>query len=403
MRSTTRKLVLAQIVLLLCLAVFARRRIPRSEVEVEVEFDGGEDVEERTYERLKSVSDYLLPPTMSDKSLEDRRLLATSSLAVSSLLDGHHLYTETKGQRHFSSAEVLAYVTPWNKAGYEMSLIASLQGKLDYVVPTWFRIVRQGSDIHLDGNQDVNLDWIKAVRQASQQCRGGEGACRAPVKIIPRVKVETDLNSGADVAAVGQLCSFLRDKHGFEGFTLEMNLNAGERVAQLTYVLAHDHKLLIVLVLPPVIVADKSMKAALKTLTKHAHRLSVMTYDHPNEGRVGPNAPIPWVRQVMSSLSFDQDMRKKLLLGVPFYGWRGDEALTGQTLVVWLASGTVEVQWDAKAKEHLFSAPQSNKQPCYFPTPAMIRERVALAEELGIAGIGVWELGQGLAAFLDVF
>ena len=105
----------------------------------------------------------------------------------------------------------------------------------------------------------------------------------------------------------------------------------------------------------------------------------------------------------MSSLSFDEEMRSKLLLGLPFYGWRGEEALTAQTFTVWLASEAVEAQWDYKAKEHLFSSPQSNKQPCYYPTPAMLRARAELAEELGIAGVGVWEFGQGLAAFLDVF
>ena len=404
MGSSIRKFVLLQLVLLQCLAVFARRRVPRSLVEDKFDDEEGEGEGERDGDgrRLKSVSDYLLPPTPSDKSLEDRNLLATSSLDVYSLLDGHHLYRD-KGQRHFSSAEVLAYVTPWNKAGYEMSLIATRLGKLDYVVPTWFRVVRQASEIHLEGAQDVNVDWLQAIRQTAQQCTGGQDVCPSPAKILPRVKVETDLNSGADVAAVGQLCSFLRDKHGFEGFTLEMNLNALERVAQLTYVLAHDHKLVIVLVLPPVLVADPNMKAALKTLTKHAHRLSVMTYDHPNEGHVGPNAPLPWVRQVMSSLSFDEEMRSKLLLGLPFYGWRGEEALTAQTFTVWLASEAVEAQWDYKAKEHLFSSPQSKKQPCYYPTPAMLRARAELAEELGIAGVGVWEFGQGLAAFLDVF
>jgi chitinase domain-containing protein 1 len=37
----------------------------------------------------------------------------------------------------------------------------------------------------------------------------------------------------------------------------------------------------------------------------------------------------------------------------------------------------------------------------YFPTPASLAARVALAREWGV-GLSIWELGQGMEAFFDL-
>ena len=53
-----------------------------------------------------------------------------------------------------------------------------------------------------------------------------------------------------------------------------------------------------------------------------------MTYDS-NKGSGLPNAPYKWVEEVMSSLSTIDGARRKLLLGIPLYGYRQGEAVIG--------------------------------------------------------------------------
>lgn len=66
----------------------------------------------------------------------------------------------------------------------------------------------------------------------------------------------------------------------------------------------------------------------------------------------------------------------------------------------------VKATWDAVSKEHVFSyreAGQRMEQQMGYPTPAFLQARMDLARELGVAGVALWELGQGLRAFMDLF
>lgn len=234
-------------------------------------------------------------------------------------------------------------------------------------------------------------------------------------------------------------------------------------------VVMREYKMFVVLVLPPVVVpagkGGDSMRTALSLLAKNADRLSVMTYDH-QQGTGQPNAPLDWVKQVTTSLAFDREMRRKLLVGLPYYGWdsRGDD-VTASKLVEWMHSihpaqstdGAHEpdgassdrknkrdlvVAWDDKAQEHVFieralrppgaAASTANTRAevdstgattststssgsisgaeewaemkrCYYPTHTMLWRRLRLAEKEQVAGVAIWELGQGLPSFIDLF
>ena len=58
---------------------------------------------------------------------------------------------------------------------------------------------------------------------------------------------------------------------------------------------------------------------------------SASSEDGPREyGASLPNAPLPWVEQIIRGfVDADESFGGKLLLGIPLYGWRGTEALTG--------------------------------------------------------------------------
>lgn len=428
-------LLLLALVLLLSVAAASRRRVPRSQLDEEEgdEDDAGRDSDpspdaedDETAALPMSITDYLRPPTATKVSLRDRGLLSSNLLSSSVVLDQHHFYA-ADAERSFSK-DVLGYVTPWNAKGYEVALLMKSRGQLDIVVPVWFRLVRdaKSGEVQVDGVQDMNKKWLKEMQEpdCSVEDHNAQVCQRRKVTVAPRVKVEADLRSQEDIVTAARLLHYLQDKHSLDGFTLEVNLNLMELVVQLTLVLKETYGMFVVLVLPPVEVPDApaeagaKMRAALAAMTRYADRVSLMSYD-ANQGKEGPNAPLPWVKKIVSSLvAQDAALRRKLLLGLPFYGWRSAEDMTGEKLVVWLASTAqragrdegMRVAWDSEAAEHVFTevsdagaSPARVLRRCYFPTPLFLQRRLRLAEQQGLAGVAVWELGQGLAAFTDVF
>jgi spore germination protein YaaH len=148
-------------------------------------------------------------------------------------------------------------------------------------------------------------------------------------------------------------------------------------------------------------------------------RWSVMTYD-ANQGTGRPNAPFAWQAGIIAGLAQLTTNRKqltrvrnKLLMGLPMYGWRSDgEAMTGGALVDWLTGGGqgASVRWNEEAKEHQFSVFTSggggkagHTVTASYPTMSFLCARLRLAEEEGIAGVALWEIGQSLPSLMEAF
>ena len=56
------------------------------------------------------------------------------------------------------AAPVLAYVTPWNAAGY--NLARRHRCRLDYVAPVWFQLRWEQGGVRLTGGHDVDARWV---------------------------------------------------------------------------------------------------------------------------------------------------------------------------------------------------------------------------------------------------
>eukprot|EP00607_Mallomonas_marina_P003919 CAMPEP_0182436362 /NCGR_PEP_ID=MMETSP1167-20130531/81143_1 /TAXON_ID=2988 /ORGANISM="Mallomonas Sp, Strain CCMP3275" /LENGTH=133 /DNA_ID=CAMNT_0024628467 /DNA_START=339 /DNA_END=740 /DNA_ORIENTATION=+ len=132
-----------------------------------------------------------------------------------------------------------------------------------------------------------------------------------------------------------------------------------------------------------------------------------MTYDKHQMTSL-PAAPLSWAREVMTGLGRGEavqgetrSLQRKLLLGIPLYGWRGREAVTGDDMIVWLATGGVSVLWDEEAREHFFTNADETLK-AYYPTPLFVKHRLDLAKDLGVAGVAFWELGQTMAMVLEL-
>ena len=75
--------------------------------------------------------------------------------------------------------------------------------------------------------------------------------------------------------------------------------------------------------------------------------------------------------------------------------------MTAEKMVIWLAKGKVTGNFDEEAQEHYFT--DSSGKRASYPSPYMLRKRLELASQLGVVGVGVWEMGQMPAAFIDVY
>jgi chitinase domain-containing protein 1 len=96
----------------------------------------------------------------------------------------------------------------------------------------------------------------------------------------------------------------------------------------------------------------------------------------------------------------------KLLLfneGLNFYGYiyenNQKNHIVGNDFINFLKNQNVKVHWDSTTKENYFSY---KEVVIYYPTVRSILERLIAIQNIG-CGVSVWEIGQGLKYFLDLF
>jgi chitinase domain-containing protein 1 len=343
-------------------------------------------------------------------------------------------------------------------------------GRFAFVSPVWLQLrPKDKSASHhnaptLTGLHDVDAGWMDRVRAAAPACASGtgghgeagveavEGDVRVSLerqragrgrcpRIVPRIAWEMPATATLDekwvVAAVHVIVRVV-EQHGLDGVVLDGPTSPG-LFALLRPLAAALHRLpptspaagprVLIGVLPPVVAEEGGRQAGLN----HAHleslhgvvdRWSVMTYDysaHRGGGGTGPNAPVKWAVDVLTALAPNPDVRRTLLLGVPWYGYDENDAITGDRWRALVSAGGLAASAGAqallvnkRAAEHYLrytptpttseggSPAQSGRRPhtVYYPTPWMLAKRSAAAASLG-SGLAVWELGQGLPCFPD--
>ncbi|XP_059139701.1 chitinase domain-containing protein 1-like [Physella acuta] len=357
---------------------------------------------------------------VADKNVVDRGLV-TKSLTIRDIIREHSLYFDRDREVKNFEGETLAYVTPWNNHGYD---IAKLFGaKFNFVSPVWLQIKRQpGGAFQIHGTHDVDKGWISDVIQGRK------------TQLVPRILFDgwtaDDYNAvfkseDAMEDCIETIINTLKN-YKWPGAVIEIwSQLGGKQRKELVHLINHmgemfhsANKELIIVIPPPLYGRDVEgliSKEDVDAMEKNVDKFSLMTYDFSGPNRPGPNSPLLWVKDCILKLAPEQDssIRKKLLVGLNFYGLRyvvnedsslsnGEHIIGTQFIENLKKSKSSNINWSNHAAEHSFDYTDSKGRfSMVYPSLKSIQDRLNLARELG-TGISIWEIGQGLDYFYDL-
>ncbi|KAI9475553.1 MAG: glycoside hydrolase superfamily [Benjaminiella poitrasii] len=273
----------------------------------------------------------------------------------------------------------------------------------------------------MDGEHDVDQNWIQQVRSDSN------------VKVLPRFQLRNW--SGDDLRAFiankqesQQLALEIDEqvkKYNFDGVVLECGFPAFFQIfiKELSTVL-HQQGRQLIIVLPSILVEEhkKYMNDEIfASMAKYVDRFSLMTYDYSSHVlNGGPASPIEWMMDNIDYLTTAEN-RHQLLVGLNLYATsylqtRSPEPLVMKTVLEKLVEqqelddlvnegNQEELNWDKESQEAWFVEKDEDgiKQgTIWLPTLRSIRNRLRMAEDYGV-GVSLWEVGQGLDYFYDLF
>jgi chitinase domain-containing protein 1 len=340
-------------------------------------------------------------------------------------------------------AETLGFVTPWNSQGYAVA--ESHGSKFTYISPVWYQIRASeeggagggggGKLLVLTGGHDVDGEWIARVRAAGASCaadakRGAGGG--GGVKIVPRVLWEVNaLLTQAQVLQVVLLISREFKSRAYDGVVLEFPIDPGAAIlaaftASLRKALPPGSETIIVAI-PAFQSPMRGGPAQLQVTPQALARLErqgvdrflAMCYDAVEQsGRT--NSPLGFVRATVGQLAGGEAVvRRKMLVSLPWYGYdnghaivRGHEVVRRLLQGEGVVPGSMKMEWSDTAEELVFEymvagetgsgrqqQQQQEQHVGTYPSPEFFRRRLQLVKEEGMAGMAIWELGQGLPCF----
>ena len=356
------------------------------------------------------------------QSVAQRNLVSTN-VKVQDILGNYGAYFHDTADRHMISGQVLGYVTPWNGHGYDVA--KTFANKFTMISPVWLQVLPKSAsssqkEFAVTGTHDVDPNWIKDVRSSGNQ---------ANTQIVPRVLFEKWtgqdymqlFRSQTEREELAKLLARTVIDHDFSGIVLEVWSQLGGQarpeLIDMIRIIGKElrsHEKLLVLAIPPPMAQMNQPGMfdgeSFDQLGDFVDYFSLMTYDYSSPQRPGPNAPLPWIRQCVEELDPEGLNRGKILLGLNMYGLQytangGGGHVLGRDLVQMLkeVSPSTKFKWDSSSGEHFLEAKVGGqKVNIFYPTLQSLQMRLDLAKELG-TGVSVWEIGQGLDYFYDLF
>lgn len=336
--------------------------------------------------------------------------------------------SENSSRRKFENP-VLAYITPWNSQGYEMA--KKFSNKFTHLSPVWYDLKSPGTKLVLEGRHNADKGWIAEIRKTGNS------------QILPRVVLEAiplDLltKKKQREKAINLIVAECKEMD-YDGIVLEswsrwaaygilhdpdMRKTALQFIIQLgqaMHSVSLNHSRRQSLELVYVIGPPRSTQLEeydfspedLRRLSDDVDGFSLMTYDFSGPQNPGPNAPLKWIHSTLQIL-FDgdpQNLSKKIFIGINFYGndfvvsgGLGGGPIVGREYLSLLKQHRPQLQWEKNSEEHffLYTDNQDVNHVVFYPSLMSIATRLQEALSWN-AGISIWEIGQGLEYFFDVF
>lgn len=366
----------------------------------------------------KKVKELKVKQGSQPTSVFDRGLIQEEPSAKDILVESGAYYEET-ALKNFKGT-VLGYVTPWNNHGYDVAKIWG--GKFNYVSPVWLQVLRKGpKQYELGGAHDIDAGWVKDVKKAGEAINN---------KVVPRVLFDkfTDkdfsqlLTYSEERTIAAKLILNSVRKYKFDGIVLEVWSQLAARVDD-EYLVGLVKEICetltnanfdCILVIPPARkeTYDLFSRRHFESLAPAVTAFSLMTYDYSSIQRPGACAPLYWVKNAVQHICPDsaedvKEKRAKILLGLNLYGSdytpNGGQPIVSHEYLGLLKHLKGHLTYDDHDVENFFEVKTSNgRHMVFYPTLFSINERLKLAKDLG-TGISLWELGQGLDYFYDLF
>ncbi|KAK4469505.1 hypothetical protein MN116_007050 [Schistosoma mekongi] len=346
--------------------------------------------------------------------------IPTEKIETDIFLKSHSSYNKYTTTHKNLNTTVLAYVTPWNKLGYEVAKIFG--AKFDLISPVWFEVQGEKKAYTVTGVHEIDTEWISEIRTMN-----------ADIKIVPRFSFNpwetkdyavTLKDVSKSNKCIQNVVNILK-KHNFDGAVVEIWAQFSgvelEVITDFTIRLAdnlHSNGKLLVFVIPPSVYYDgiegRFKRENFEQLVDYVDYFSLMTYDYSSPHRPGPNSPLSWVEECIDRLVPENSMnqvklRKQILVGLNFYGVNYvpkkliSEPVRGNEIVEIVTRYQPNFTWHKQWSEHSFSYRDAKSQDhlVFYPTLMSIAQRLQTILSKGTS-VSIWEIGQGLHSFYSL-